>query len=76
MDVTLPQAMSFVSIGRSNGDEAYFAPPITTVDPNPQEEMRMAFDQVLDFASSKPRTLLSTPSLVVRESVIDLVHTQ
>ena len=76
MQVPLPQAMSFVSIGRGNGDEAYFAPPTTTVDPNPQEEMRMAFDQVLDFDSSKPRTLLSKPSLVVRESVIDLVQTQ
>ncbi|HAI14629.1 MAG TPA: hypothetical protein DCM28_23185 [Phycisphaerales bacterium] len=73
MEVTLPTAMSFVSIGRGNGDEAYFAPPTTTVDPNAQEELRLAFEQVLDFDNKSQRILVTDPQLVQRESVIDLI---
>lgn len=74
LSLTLPQAMSFVSIGRGNGDEAYFAPPTTTVDPNAQEELRLAFEQVLHFDAQRPRNLVTAPNLVQRASVIDLVE--
>lgn len=72
MHVTLPEAMSFVSIGRGNGDEAYFAPPTTTVDPNPQDELRLAFEQILHFDTHQDRVLVTAPSLVQRASVAAL----
>lgn len=73
LEVTLPTAMSFVSIGRGNGDEAYFAPPTTTVDPNAPEELRLAFEHVLHFDEKQKRIIVTDPQLVRRESVIDLI---
>ena len=65
----VPDDVSIVSGGIGSGNEDYTTPPVTTVDPRPGEEVRLAFECILGGPAAASRTLTVPPVLSSRRSV-------
>lgn len=67
--LSCPEDLAMVSVGRGNGDEEYLVPPVTTVDPQPEEELKIAMRCVLSPTTVEQRVQLVPPVLSPRQSV-------
>jgi DNA-binding LacI/PurR family transcriptional regulator len=64
-----PADLSITAIGRGNGDEEYFSPPITTVDPQPDIELGVTFRCLLAPGQQTGKRLPVEPVLRERMSI-------
>lgn len=68
-EVVVPDEFSIVGIGLGNGDEDYLSPPVTTVDPQPEMELKLAFQCLLRPQTTRSRQQWVEPVLCGRRSV-------
>jgi DNA-binding LacI/PurR family transcriptional regulator len=68
--LSVPDDLAIISTGLGNDDEAYFHPPIDTVDPRADAEMDVAFRCLLDPDRHEARRQTIEPVMHVRQSVI------
>ncbi len=68
--LAVPDDFAVISIGRGNGDEDYFSPPVTTVDPQPEAELVVAFDCLLN-AKDNPTKCQSVPPVLMKRRSVD-----
>ncbi len=69
LGASIPGDLSIVSTGRGSDDEAYMSPPITTIDPDPEAEIALAFDCLLRPRRHPTRGHMIRPTLCERASV-------
>lgn len=69
--LAVPADLAIVATGLGNGDEDYFTPPITTVDPRPEAELDVAFRCLLAPAEHGAKRLTVEPVLRARQSVAE-----
>lgn len=72
LDRRIPDDLSIIATGIGNGDEDYFNPPVTTVDPRPDVEMDVALRCVLRPDESEAKRQTVEPVLTQRFSVSDI----
>lgn len=67
--LSAPARLSLIAAGNQSGDEAYFTPPLTTVDADWTAEMQYAFQVLLGGAAPLPRSFTTPISLHERGSI-------
>ncbi len=65
----VPEDLAIIATGMGNNDEDYLSPPITTVDPQPDREIDVAFRCLLAPHEQTARRQTVEPVMRVRESV-------